>query len=98
MQKLIMVQPQLGERRQAADVRGQLLDLVVAEIEPLEFGEAGEALRKVSNEVLSQLQRGEVLQAAMKVYNAHTLAYLSAVYSIDLTIRNLPGGPLATCR
>ena len=64
MQKLVMVQPQLGERGQAADIRGQLLDFVVAEVEPLEFGEAGEALRKVSNEVFSQLQRGEVLQAA----------------------------------
>ena len=66
MQKLVMVQPELLERGQAADVRGQLLDFVVAEVEPLEFGETGEALRKVSNEVFSQFQGGEVLQAARR--------------------------------
>ena len=64
MQKLVVVQPELGERRQTADIRGQLFDFVVAEVEALKFGEAGEALRKVSNEVLSQLKRGEVLQTA----------------------------------
>lgn len=64
MQKLVVVQPELGERRQTADIWGQLFDFVVAEVEPLKFGEAGEALRKVSNEVLSQLKGGEVLQAA----------------------------------
>ena len=96
MQKLIMVQPQLGEGGQAADVRGQLLDLVVSEVEPLEFGEAGEALRKVSNEVLSQFQRGEVLQAVMEEVVA--CRFLQFQDLNKLTIRNLPGGPSATCR
>ena len=91
-----MVQPQLGEGGQAADVRGQLLDLVVSEVEPLEFGEAGEALRKVSNEVLSQFQRGEVLQAVMdEVLACRSLQFQDLN---KLTIRNLPGGPSATCR
>ena len=91
-----MVQPKLGEGGQAADVRGQLLDLVVSEVEPLEFGEAGEALRKVSNEVLSQFQRGEVLQAAMEEVLACRLLQFQDLNK--LTIRNLPGGPSATCR
>ena len=91
-----MVQPQLGEGGQAADVRGQLLDLVVSEVEPLEFGEAGEALRKVSNEVLSQFQRGEVLQAVMEEVVAYRFFQFQDLN--NLTIRNLPGGPSATCR
>ena len=74
----------------------QLLDLVVSEVEPLEFGEAGEALRKVSNEVLSQFQRGEVLQAAME--EVVTCLFIPFQYSNNLTIRNLPEGPSATCR
>ena len=53
--QLIMVQPELLQRWQIAQVAGQVLDFIVAQIQPLQFGQSTDGFWQRLQQVLAQL-------------------------------------------
>lgn len=64
MHQLVVVQPQLVQRRKTADVRRQLINFIVSQIESLELLKLRQRFRQDSDEVLAKLQRRQVIQTS----------------------------------
>lgn len=96
--QLVVIEPELLQRRQIAQVAGQVLNLVIAQVQALQFRQAADRLGQRLQQVLSQLQRFQLCQTGGEKENQEDLVAVKLwkMQKAKLTIRNLKAVRSAT--